>query len=136
MGDVVTGVLLKNTAAAAAANPTTARFGIANAAGVMLAIGPNANAAASWGLGVINFPFTAPFTIVTAGGYFAAFVVDGIWGTPPALASRSSNANLGLAFGANAPETFAWAAQTDLPSVSWPLTLTTGDAAPFWMAFY
>lgn len=135
-GDVVTGILLRSSVAAAGTLPTTVRSGIANAAGTMLAISGNLNAVANWPQGAVALPLAAPYAVPVTGGYYACFVVNGIWGTtqPTPVRGNSTN-NVSGAFGSNAPPFFGWSGQTDLPAVGSPLTLTAAGIA-YYMAFY
>jgi hypothetical protein len=137
-GTTVTGVVLRNLTAAVGTNPTTARFGIADNTGKVLAIGGNANAAAGWAAGALQFAFTAPYTTLADGGYFACFVVNGTWGsTQPALIRAQNNVAGPLAaIGSNTIPGFSWTGQTDLPAVSSSLTITTPLVQGFYMGFY
>lgn len=135
VGDVATGIMLRNTVAAAGAAPTMARFGLADASGKIVALSANLGAPANWAAGPIAFPFSAPYKAPLEGGYIGCFVVNGVWGTTQPLIARQAGiqaAALG-AFGAAAPEMFTWAAQTDLPAVGASLTMT-GITNP--LAFY
>lgn len=136
-GDVVTGVLLRNLVAAAGTAPTTARFGIANSAGTILAISGNVNAAASWPLGPCQFPLASPYTVLADGGYYACFVVNGTWGTtqPTPIRGTGSGAAGGALAGAVTPG-FQWAGQTDLPAVAGALTLTAALSVGYYIGFY
>lgn len=134
-GDVVTGVLLRNPTAAAGTLPTTARFGIADATGKILALSGNVTALASWPVGACPFALTAPYTVLADAGYYACFVVNGTWGTTQPAPIRSSQVNAFQAFGSAAPPALTWASQTDLPAVNSSLTLT-GATQAYYMAFY
>lgn len=136
-GDPVTGVLLRNSTAAAGSLPTTARFGIADSTGKILALSGNDTALALWGLGANPHALAAPYVVPSDGGYFACFVVNGVWGTTqPTPARGTGQTSIGLAFGSNPPENFVWAGQTDLPIVGSSLTLTTSSTLGYYMAFY
>lgn len=138
-GDVVTGVVLRIVTAAAGSLPTTARFGIADSTGKILAISGNLNALANWAAGAMPYPFAAPYTVLASGGFFACFVVNGVWGTTQPLPMAQSGATPQAALtalGANAPPSFSWAAQTDLPAVGSSLTLTSGTNHGYYLAFY
>lgn len=137
-GDVVNGVMLRNNTAAAGTLPTTARFGIADSAGKMLAISGNLNALANWVAGPLPFPFASQYTAPADGGYYACFVVNGTWSvTQPSPLRNFSGTNAMLAYSTFAPPMFNWAAQTDLPAVNSSLTMTQGGAAiGYWMGFY
>jgi hypothetical protein len=124
-GDVVTGILLRSAVAAAGTAPTTARFGIANSAGVILALSGNINAAASWPVGGVLGALTAPYTVLADGGYFACFVVNGTWGTTQPTLNRTSGLAGSGAVGGNVTPSFSWAGQTDLPAVGNSLTMTS-----------
>src|SRR3990167_8391695 len=117
-GDVVTGVLLRNAVAAAGTAPTTARAGLADSTGKILILSGNVGAAASWPVGAMPLAFTAPYTVLADGGYFACFVVNGTWGTTQPTPQRiGASAAANIAFGSNAIPAFAWTGQTDLPAV-------------------
>lgn len=134
-GDVVTGVFTRNTTAAVGTLPTTARFGIADATGKILARSGNDTALALWPLGPNPHAFAAPYTVLADGGYFACMVVDGVWGsTPPTPLFGASNTAY-TAFGSAAPLNFAWTVQTDLPAVGAFATLTASGRS-YYLAFY
>ena len=139
-GDVVKGVVLRNGTAAAAANPTTARFGIAQptsqSAATILALSGNENLAASWPLGANPHPFTTPYIVTSSGPYYACFVVNGVWGTPPTPIRGTGSANAMGPLGTNYPVNFEWAGQTDLPAVGSPVTTTAYISVGYYMGFY
>lgn len=134
-GDVVTGVVIRNSVAAAGTAPTLARFGIATSGGVMLAVSADGGAAASWGLGARQFALSTPYTVTADGGYYACYVVNGTWGTtqPTPLHATSTVGYTAMTGGA-APA-FQWAGQTDLPAVSASLTLTSSGRT-YWLGVY
>lgn len=136
-GAVITGVKLRNGVAAAGTLPTTARAGLADNTGKMLAIGANANALASWVTGVCPFPFSAPLTLAYSGLYFACFVVNGVWSvTQPAPILNSNSPAAALAGdGSSPPPTIANAAVTDLPAVGASVSLVAG-ARSYYLALY
>jgi hypothetical protein len=136
-GDPVTGIVLRNTTAAAGSLPTTARFGIADSTGKILALSGNLNALASWPAGPCQFPLTAPYTVLADGGYFACFVVNGAWGTtqPTPVRGIASGSSQGALSGAVTPS-FEWSGQTDLPAVNASLTLASGISVGYYMGFY
>jgi hypothetical protein len=135
-GDVSTGVVLRNTQAAAGTSPTTARFGLADSTGKILVLSGNVNTAAEWPLAAVKFAFTAPYTVLADGGYFLCFVVNGTWGTtqPSPLRASSAAAVAGIS-GAVIPE-FVWTGQTDLPAVGASLTITGVSGTSYYMAAY
>jgi hypothetical protein len=137
-GDSVTGIVLRNTVAAAGTLPTTARFGLADSTGRILVLSGNLNTLANWTVGPMLFPFTAPYTVLADGGYFGCFVVSGTWGTTQPTVARfgSPAAALSSAIGGSAPVAFQWTGQTDLPAIAASLTLTTGIGIGFYMALY
>lgn len=136
-GDLCTGILVRGAVAAAGSVPTTARFGLADATGKILILSGNLNAVANWIVGPCPMPFTGPYTIPTDGGYIPCLVVNGTWGsTQPTLIEGTPPSGSGAAFGANAPEQFQWAGQTDLPTVGNSLTLTGATARAYYMAVY
>ena len=136
-GDVVTGVVLRNSVAAAGTSPTTARFGIADSTGKILARSNNLAGAANWPANAVRFPLSAAYTVLADGGFYACFVVNGTWGTtqPTPYLGFASAAN-NTAVGSGAPAGFQWSGQTDLPTVGSSVTLTTGSGLPYYMAFY
>lgn len=135
-GDAVTGILLRNSTAAAGTAPTTARFGLLDATGKVLVLSANANAAASWGVGPIQFAFTAPFTVPADGGYYLAFVVNGTWGTTQPTPARAPSVVGGLAaISGGVPLFITVTSQTDLPAINSSLALTA-SASPYYMAAY
>jgi hypothetical protein len=137
-GDLVTGVLLRNQTAAAGTLPTTARFGIADSTGKILALSGNDTALALWGTGANPHAFTAAYTVLADGGYFACFVVNGTWGsTQPLMIRGSVQTSAYAAFGSSPPPLFSWAAQTDLPAVNSSMTISgTANITPFYVGFY
>lgn len=137
-GDVVTGLLMRNQVAAAGTLPTTARAGLADSTGKILALSGNVNALASWAAGPNAWAFTAPYTVPSDGGYFACFVVNGTWGSTqptPILVTNVGAAAL-TAFGTAPPPNFTWTGQTDLPAAGASLTITTGSARTYYLAAY
>lgn len=135
-GDVVTGIALRNSVAAAGTLPTTGRFGIANAAGTILAISGNVNSLAAWAVGVVPGPLAAPYTVLADGGYYACFIVNGTWSvTQPTPARAAGTPGPLAALGTGAPPSFAWTGQTDLPVVGSPLTLSASSIG-YYAAFY
>lgn len=138
LGQVLSGIVLRNGVAAAGSLPTTARVGIADAKGNMLAISGNLNALANWAAGANLLPFAAPFTIPSDGGYYICFVVNGVWGTTQPTPIRVTG-GLGASHGktpAGVPVSFEWAGQTDLPAVGSPLTLSTGNSVCYYLGVY
>jgi hypothetical protein len=138
-GQVLTGILTRNVVAAAGTLPTTARFGIADAQGNMLAISGNVNALANWAAGPNLQPFATPYQIPSDGGYYLCFVVNGTWGSTqptPLRATGGVGAAHGKLAGGSAAVSFEWAGQTDLPAVGSALTLTTGSSIPYYLAAY
>ncbi len=136
-GDVVTGVLLRNGVAAAGTLPTLARFGIENSTGQVLALSGDESALAQWPVGANPHPFTAPYTVLADGGYFACFVVNGTWGTTQPTLLRNVGTPLGQTARVGfAPPDFKATAQTDLPAVNASSTITTGIDLGFYMGFY
>lgn len=137
-GDIVNGLMLRNGVAAAGTLPTTARAGLADGTGKILALTGNVNALASWPAGAMPLPFAAPYTVLADGGYLACFVVNGVWGSTqptPILVTNTAAAAL-TAYGTNPPPTFLWAGQTDLPAVGASMTITTGSVRGYYIAAY
>lgn len=137
-GDVVTGLQVRLVVAAAGTAPTTARFGLADSTGKIVALSGNVGAAASWVAGPSAFAFTTSYTVPADGGYYGCFVVNGVWGTtqPTVVLCQALTGATSTAFGSSAPPGFKWTAQTDLPGVGSSLTLTTGTTFPFYVAAY
>lgn len=134
-GDVVTGIVIRNTVAAVGTDPTTARFGLATSAGVMLAVSGNVNAAASWATGARQHALSAPYTITSEGAYYACYVVNGTWSaTQPTPLHATSTTGYTALTGKVAPA-FQWAGQTDLPAVDASLTLTASGRT-YWLGVY
>jgi hypothetical protein len=124
-GDVVTGLVLYNTIAASGTAPTTGRFGLADSTGKILVLSGNINAAASWALGANQYAFTAPYTVLADGAYYACFVVNGTWSvTQPQPVYCTANASTLTTLGSNLIPAFKWTGQTDLPAVGASLTMT------------
>lgn len=137
-GALITGIKMRNPVAAAGTLPTTARFGLADNTGKILALSGNLNALASWGTGVLSFPFTAPFTLAYSGIYLPCYVVNGAWGTTqptPVVMNGVAAAAAWAADGTNPPPMSTWGAQTDLPAVGSSLTLNATPTA-YWLALY
>lgn len=138
-GDTVTGVGLRLGVAASGTAPTTARFGIADSTGKILAISSNLNSGTGWSAtGAAAFPLAAPFSITADGGYYACFCVNGTWGTtqPTILRGANQAAAMTPAFAGGVVPNFKWAGQTDLPAVGSSLTLTAALDIGWWMALY
>jgi hypothetical protein len=136
-GTTVTGVVLQIGTAAAGTNPTTARFGIANSAGQILAISANLNASTSWGtVGQAAFPFSAPISAPSTGGYYACWLVVGTWGTTQVGCYRGIFPGGGAAANSGAVRWFEWTGQSDLPIVGNSLTLTNTSTPTFYAGFY
>lgn len=137
-GDIVTGVGLRLAVAAGGTNPTTARFGIADSTGKILAISANLNASAVWAAtGAAPFPLASPYTVVADGAYYACFVVNGTWGTTqPTLAYGSGATVAAGAFASGVTAFGAQISQTDLPAVGSSFTLTASSGRGYYMAFY
>lgn len=135
-GDVVNGLLMRNTTAAATANPTTCRVGIADSTGKILQLSNNLNAAANFPLGPCALSLSATYTVPSDGGYYACIVVNGVWGTPPTPIRFTTAAAQTIAYSTNAPPSFLWSGQTDLPAINSSVTLTTGNTLCHYMAFY
>lgn len=137
-GAVVTGIKMRNAIAAAGTTPTTARLGLADLTGKLLALTGNVNAAASWPTGVCTFPFTAPITLLYSGVYLPCVVINGAWGTTqptPTLINTNSALAQG-ADGTNPPLTFSVGAQTDLPAVGASLAITAPSNRAYYLALY
>lgn len=138
VGTVITGIVLRCGVSAAGTLPTTARVGIADSTGKILAISGNVNALANWAVGPNKIPFAAPYTILADGTYYLCFVVNGTWGTTQPTPLRVTG-GLGaalVAISGKAIPAFQWSGQTDLPAVGSSLTMTTGSAVPYYMAAY
>jgi len=136
-GSSITGLKLRNSAAAAGSLPTTARFGLADNTGKILVLSANLNALASWPTGAASYPFTAPLTLTYSGVYFPCFVVNGTWGSTQPTPIRCANSNLALtADGTNPPVNFVWAGQTDLPAVGSSVTITGATGTVYWIGLY
>jgi hypothetical protein len=137
-GDVVTGILVRNSVQVAGTLPTTVRFGIADSTGKMLATTGNQNALVNFPGGACPQPLSAQYTALTNGGYFACGFRSGAWGTTDIslLRGESGQPQFVNAFGANATPGFDWAGQADLPTVGNSLTLTTGPGQGWYIAFY
>ena len=135
-GDVITGILLRNSTAAAGTSPTTARAGIADSTGTILALSANVNAAANWPVGAVPLALTAAYTILADGAYYLCWVVNGAWGTtqptPMLLSSLGASTTAYSTFVAPA---FNWTGQTDLPAVGSSLTLTSSGRV-YYVAAY
>jgi len=136
-GDVVTGIVIRNSTAAAGSLPTTCRFGIADSTGKMLILSGNLNALANWGTGLLQFPFTSPLTISVTGGYYLSFIVNGTWGTtqPTPIVGASASLAAG-AVGASPPLYGAQTGQTDLPAIGNSFTLNPTLGRGYYMAAY
>lgn len=137
-GAVITGVKIRNGVAAAGTLPTTARFGLADNTGKILALSGNVNALASWATGVCPMAFTALFTLTYSGVYLPCFVVNGTWGTtqPTPNETAVTTAIAMVADGVNPPVNFQWTGQTDLPLAGASLTLTSASTRSYYLALY
>jgi hypothetical protein len=136
-GDVVTGIKLSNSVAAAGTLPTTVRFGLADITGKILVLSGNLNSLASWVQGPIPFPFTAPYTVLADGGYYAVFVVNGVWGTTQPTPARTLLAQwYANPFNAKAPLVIAQAAQTDLPAIGSSIPVVASTNVLYYMGVY
>jgi hypothetical protein len=136
-GDIVTGIVLGVPVAAAGTAPTTARFGLADSTGKILVLSGNLNAASNWTVGLTGFAFTAPYTVLSSGGYYGCFMVNGTWGTTqPTLAYFGGLSQVTGAFNSTMKRTVQWDGQTDLPSISSSLTLTSTAGSTFYMGLY
>ncbi|MDE2472868.1 MAG: hypothetical protein KGL35_30155, partial [Bradyrhizobium sp.] len=80
-GDIVTGVLLRNSLAASGTLPTTVRAGIADSTGKILALSGNLNATVTFPLGACPLAFSATYQVINDGGYYACVVKNGVYGT-------------------------------------------------------
>jgi hypothetical protein len=134
-GDQVVGIKMRNGVAASGTGPTTVRAGIADSSRVILALSGNVNAAATWPVGVVSLPLTAPYTILADGGYFACVVVNGTWSVTQPTPYRAVNIAGGVADGAFPAISFNWTGQTDLPAIGNPLT-NAGTGSNYYMGFY
>jgi hypothetical protein len=134
-GDVVTSIGGVVTTAAAGSLPTTVRAGIANSAGMVLALTGNVNALANWALGPQLWPLTAPFTVPADGIYYLVIVKNGVFGTtePQMLTVTTADATQGAGFTA-IRRSWTWAAQVDLPAVNSPLTITAATTLQRYLA--
>jgi hypothetical protein len=137
-GDSVTGVAMLNSTAAVGTAPTTARFGIADSTGKILAISGNLNAAANFPLGACLFAFAAPYSVTADGGYYACFVVNGTWGTTqPTLCKGNFGPPVIFAsVNGGAIPHFTWTGQADLPAVNSSVTFAAASTQAYWLAFY
>lgn len=133
-GDSVAKLVVGINVAAAGTDATLARFGIANSAGVMLAVSGDQKAAAGWTQGQPGFALSAPYVVPADGGYFLCLIVVGTWGSTQATLARTQPQNSYPKYGSNAPYQFQWAGQSDLPIVGNSLTMTTGAGTAYWMA--
>jgi hypothetical protein len=130
-------VAMRLNVQAAGTAPTTARAGIADSTGKILALSGNVNAAANWVAGASTFPFASPYTILADGGYYACMLVNGSWGTTQPTALRGAGAS--GTFGALGSAMLVYGiqtGQTDLPSVGSSMTLSAGGNTAYYMAFY
>ncbi len=136
-GATITGVKMRLAVAAAGSLPTTARFGLADSTGKMLARSGNLTALANWVTGPCPMPFTTPFQLPYTGVYFPCFVVDGTWGstqpTPVNVNGGGTASNVGD--GTAPPWTFIWGGQTDLPAVGSSLTMQNSSIG-YYLALY
>lgn len=137
-GTTLTGVKFRCGVAAAGTLPTTARFGIADSSGKMLAISGNVNALANWAAGANSIPFAATYVPPADGILFPCFVVNGTWGsTQPTMAVIFSAATAAFnADGSYPPLAFSWTGQTDLPVVGASVTMNTASIRSYYLALY
>ena len=127
-GDTVTGVAV--AVQANSASLTVARVALYSTAGVLLA--SSTNSAAIWDAGagtVVSRAFTTPYTVTTAGGYYACLLAVGT--TPPTI-YRGSNLGVMEGIGAGFPAFVLQTGQANLPS---PATLTE-ETVCWWMGVY
>lgn len=143
-GASITGVKIRNAVAAAGTLPTTARFGLADSTGKMLALSSNVNALANWGLGVCSFPITTDggttkYVTTYSGVYYACMVVNGVWGTtqPTPVLPSASISNLPFSADGSFPApSFTLTGQTDLPAVGSSVAITTPAGRIYYMPLY
>lgn len=134
----MTGLVLRNTVAASGTSPTTARFGLADKTGKILALSANVNASANWPATPMQVPFTSPYLVSSDDGYYGCFVVNGVWGTtqPTPGIFNSSTALLAGPVGSAPSYQFIWTGQTDLPAVGSSLTISTQSTRDYYFGAY
>jgi hypothetical protein len=136
-GDIATGIVLRNTVAAAGTPPTTVRFGLADSTGKILVLSANLNALANWVQGPIQFPFTAPYTVLTDGSYYAVFVVNGAWGTTQPTPIRAGYSQwYANALPGKLPGAIQQTGQTDLPAIGASVPVAGGTNVFYYMGVY
>jgi hypothetical protein len=136
-GDVITGLVVRVSVAAAGTAPTTVRVGLADATGKILVLSGNLNAASNFPAGAAILAFTAPYTVLADGGYYPVLFVSGVWGsTSPTLLNTGVQTATNGALGAFAPPGITWTGQTDLPAIGSSVTLSTASVRSFYMGLY
>lgn len=133
-GDTVTNIILEVAIAAAGTSPTTMRIGLADSAGVMLAVSANENAAATWPTGFKAIAMGTPYPVTTSGVYYCCIIQNGAFGTTnPSWAQASSTAPKTSSPIGSGKGAYKWQnTQTDLPIVGNSLTLIDGGGVFPW----
>lgn len=117
-GDVVTNIVVSVNTAAVGTDPTSIYAGLYTAAGARVALTANLAASTTWDTqGQKELALTAAYTVPADGGYYCAFLIDGVFGTTNvALHRAGSNAVMSGAVPGGVAPHGAQAAQTSLPA--------------------
>lgn len=137
-GTTVNGIMLRNATAAAGTLPTTARFGLADSSGKIVARSGNLNALANWAVGPMPFVFSSAYTIPYDGTWIGCFIVNGTWSVTqptPVRQTGLQTAAMG-AFASTLAPHFTWTGQTDLPAVDASLTMSGAAQFSYYVALY
>lgn len=126
-GDVVTNIVVCVGTASGGTAPTLVRLGLLDKTGKVLATTADVHATAIT-VGFQAFALTAAYTAPTTDAYYAAMVINGVWGTtqPQFIIGNSGVTAPGKALGSNPRRAFDQTSQTDLPAVN--SSVTPADA--------
>jgi hypothetical protein len=129
-GTVVTNVCFFVSVAGSGTTPTGVFVALYSTAGTLLASSGNLNTSTQLtSLGLAALPLSAPYSVTADGGYYAAVLFNGNFGTTPMQYSGQLSENLpnaGLV--GKATPTVIQSGRTALPS---PATLTASDDFPY-----
>jgi hypothetical protein len=86
-GDVVTNILVDLGQVGVGTAPTAIFLALYNSAGVSVAVTNNLASSSIWttATGPVACPLSSPYTVVTGGGYYGVFLINGQFATTPIL---------------------------------------------------
>jgi hypothetical protein len=122
-GDVVTNIIFGLNTAASGTNPTGVFAGLyaGSKTGARLALSANLNASAIWtSTGFAVAPLTAPFTVLTTGGYYLVVLINGSWSVtqPQFINGGAFVATNSFVVGSGVPFSPNQTGQTTLPATA------------------